>query len=109
MKHYRHDILHKGLCFTKRCNASEYDISKLKNDKEMLKASITECINNELKRSYGFEGNVNLRYCEHKGNKREFNNGDWFYLSIILGILLINMIGTVYHVKSKNNGKGCQF
>lgn len=75
----------------------------------MLKASITECINNELKRSYGFEGNVNLRYCEHKGNKREFNNGDWFYLSIILGILLINMIGTVYHVKSKNNGKGCQF
>lgn len=73
----------------------------------MLKASITECINKELRASYGFEGDVTLRYCEHNGDtKREFDNGDWFYLSIVLVILLMNIIGTVYQVKSKNDGKG---
>ncbi|XP_077288844.1 uncharacterized protein LOC143913112 [Arctopsyche grandis] len=99
--HLRHDILHKGICVTKRCNVSEEHSKNVTYDKKIVESFLTKCMTRELEEAYQLEGNVSVRYCEDKVYSRSFNIFDWVYVAIILGIVIMNGIGTVYDVWRK--------
>ncbi|XP_077288801.1 uncharacterized protein LOC143913086 [Arctopsyche grandis] len=101
LAHLRHDILHKGICVTKRCNVSEEHSKNVTYDKKIVESFLTKCMTRELEEAYQLEGNVSVRYCEDKVYSRSFNIFDWVYVAIILGIVIMNGIGTVYDVWRK--------
>jgi hypothetical protein len=100
--------VHRGICLTKTCNVSGEDSAHLINDAKLLKKVITECTNLKLQKLYDLEGNVSVRSCEHKGHIRTLDNNDWLFIAIILGILIMNAVGTTYHMWSmKSEIKNC--
>ncbi|XP_077288835.1 uncharacterized protein LOC143913103 [Arctopsyche grandis] len=104
MKHYRHDILHKGICVTDRCKIPDYSTLYAMNItdlKQMIEIILSECIAEELEEKYQLEGKASLRYCDNEVYTRALNATDWVYIAIILGILIMSGIGTVYHVWCK--------
>lgn len=104
MRHYRHDILHKGFCVTKKCNITENHSPTIRYDKKVLEKLLSNCISIELQKTYSLEGNVTVRYCEHEGNVKTLDSKDWAYISIILGILVVSGLSTVYHVWCMKTG-----
>ncbi|XP_077299464.1 nose resistant to fluoxetine protein 6-like [Arctopsyche grandis] len=104
LKHYKHDILHKAICVTRKCNVSEEHSPMLRDDENKLKSVLNECINVELQELYELEGDVSVRYCEHKGHIKMLDNYDWSYLAIILAIFIMNGVGTVYHIRCMKSG-----
>ncbi|XP_077295133.1 nose resistant to fluoxetine protein 6-like [Arctopsyche grandis] len=103
-RHYRHDILQKGICVTKKCNITENHSHTIRDDKKVLEELLSDCMSIELQKTYELEGNVTVRYCEHEGNVRTLDSKDWAFISIILGILILNALSTVYHIWCMKTG-----
>uniref|UniRef100_A0A2A4K7P3 Acyltransferase 3 domain-containing protein n=1 Tax=Heliothis virescens TaxID=7102 RepID=A0A2A4K7P3_HELVI len=94
---YNHSLIHRGLCLSTTCKHVP---------RTTPRETFSRCMNNLTRAQYGLGANLTvLDYCNRPGSdERPVDTWDMAFLYITCLILLMNVVGTAYHVFRDKEG-----
>ncbi|XP_026752873.3 nose resistant to fluoxetine protein 6-like [Galleria mellonella] len=108
LKHFNHTQIHRGVCVMRRCK--KFLKKHATNNTLDLESTLTACLNDSVWNDYEIQARLNnIQYCEKAGEKKKLDYTDAITATAYLILILLNVIGSYYDSRLKNNnneGKG---
>ncbi|XP_050352619.1 nose resistant to fluoxetine protein 6-like [Nymphalis io] len=99
--HYNHTNLRHGVCATKKCQ------SYIDNKASVSDQTLEGCLNQTFWNEYQLKTKIEHYSCHNLSDKHvEIDGADILTGFIILGVILLNVIGSLYDIYDTNKDKG---